>query len=173
MPPWRHFTTVTHGAVLRGAAGHLLLEKLLAEGAHQNQETKPFSPLLPVQHALLTKLIIRATGKAIVFKGPGHVFTEQAISMNLHLITGPGKEWFTAQKCGALAIRRGMDSGHAKDFIYTENFKNQGKKKVWEPQRGLGVFTIIQLIPYCWSIAGQVERGRDRVGQRDAGCGVS
>lgn len=49
--------------------------------------------------------------------------------MNLNLITGPGKEWFTAQKCGALAIRRWMDSGHAKDFIYTENFTNQGKNK--------------------------------------------
>lgn len=47
------------------------------------------------------------------------------------------------------------------------------RTKVWEPQRELGVFTIIQLIPYCWSIAGQVERGSDRVGQRDTGCGVS
>lgn len=53
----------------------------------------------------------------------------QAVSMNLNLITGPGKEWFTAQKSGAFAIRRGMDSGHAKDFIYTESFTNQGKNK--------------------------------------------
>lgn len=92
---WRHCTTESPlGAPGVGDAAPAAAS---VQGALQDQQTKPLSPLSPIWHVLPTKL-----NKGTIIKGLSHVFTEQAESMNWDLITSPRREWFTAHSWGVL-----------------------------------------------------------------------